>query len=106
MDAIADRVPNTVTEALVLLHEQGYTADYELVDGRLCTGNYPSCAVGDVYVDRVYRFEGPSDPGDEMIVFALHDRNNDVRGALAAAYGPDADPEVREHLTGLRQRFD
>ena len=84
----------------------GYTADFELIDGVLNAGpDCPPCDVGRAVVDRLYRFEGPSDPGDEMIVFAVHDPETGVRGTLAAAFGPAADPELREHLTGLRSRF-
>ena len=101
----SDGVPNTVTEAIELLRSRGYVLDYELVDGQLCTGDLPSCPIGEVHVDKVYRFEGPSDPGDEMIVFALHDRRVDARGVLASAFGHAADPEVREHLSGLHHRW-
>lgn len=98
--------PSTVTEALELLREEGYVADYEIVAGRLCTGHIDTCAVGDVVVERVFRFEGPSDPGDEMIVFGLLDPHSGNRGTLASAFGPAADPEVREHLVGLSRRWE
>lgn len=102
----ADRVPVTVTDAVELMREQGYTADFELVDGALRGGggNAP-CPVDVAVVERVYRFEGPSDPGDLMIVFGLRDPVADVRGTLAAAYGPAADPELYEHLSALHARY-
>jgi hypothetical protein len=89
------------------MRQQGYTADFELVDGMLHTdgGNSPR-AIGEVVVERVYRFEGPSDPGDEMIVFGLLDPAADIRGTLAAAFGPQADPELNEHLSDLSKRWD
>ncbi|MEZ5137410.1 MAG: hypothetical protein R2711_01060 [Acidimicrobiales bacterium] len=43
-------------------------------------------------VEKLYRFEGPSDPGDEMVVFGLRDPISDRRGVLATGYGPAADP--------------
>ena len=90
--------PDTVTEALRLLTAEGYTSAYELRDHVL----YPSsaqdgagaCQVGDAVVERVYRFEGPSDPGDEMVVFGIQDPNTGLRGTLASAFGSAADPEV------------
>lgn len=98
--------PTTVTEAVDLLIRDGYTADFELVDGALRTegGNSP-CAVGEVVVERLYRFEGPSDPGDQMIVFGLLDPISDIRGTLASAFGPAADPELYEHLAHLSSRW-
>jgi len=99
--------PRTVTEALESLHREGYTADFQLVDGALRPdgGNSP-CPIDEAVVEHFYRFEGPSDPGDQMIVFALLDPNTGVRGSLAAAYGPVADPALYDHLTVLRRRVD
>ncbi len=99
--------PVTVTEAVDMLRRHGYTADFELVDGALRTegGNSP-CAIGEAVVERLFRFEGPSDPGDQMIVFGLFDPVSDVRGTLAAAFGPAADPELYGHLSDLSTRWD
>jgi hypothetical protein len=55
-------------------------------------------------VDRVYRFEGQSDPGDEAIVFGLRCGNCGARGSLASGYGPSADPEVLDRLSYLAER--
>jgi hypothetical protein len=94
------RSPSTVTEALDALWRAGYTVDYQLVDGALRAegGNAP-CPIDQAIVERFYRFEGPSDPGDQMIVFAVLDPNTGLRGSLAAAYGPAADPDLYDHLT-------
>ena len=98
--------PDTVTDAIELLRTQGYDADFELVDGQLCiAGRGALCSASRAEVERLYRFEGPSDPGDLMIVFGLHDPVSGVRGTLASAYGPVADPELYEHLTDLSSRF-
>ena len=101
------RSPSTVTEALDALREAGYTLDFELVDGSLRAegGNAP-CPIEQAVVERVYRFEGPSDPGDEMIVFGVRDPNTGDRGSLAAAYGPAADPDLYDHLTRLSRRVE
>lgn len=100
-------MPDTVTEALHLLVADGYTSDFRLVDGALVTaGQGPLCRVEDVRVERMYRFEGDSDPGDEMVVFGLRDPGTDERGTLASAFGPAADPEVLDHLAYLAARVD
>jgi hypothetical protein len=100
-----DRTPDTVTEALQLLRSEGYTAEYELVDGVLRADSGTACSVDEVAVERLYRFEGPSDPGDEMIVFALCDPLTSTRGTLAAAFGHSADPDLYQHLGDLTHRF-
>jgi hypothetical protein len=94
--------PSTVTEAVEALRQAGYTADYQLVDGvlRADGGNAP-CPIEEAVVERFFRFEGPSDPGDQMIVLAVRDPNTGVRGSLAVAYGPAADPRLYQHLSGL-----
>ena len=102
-----DEVPVTVTGAIDVLRRQGYTAGFELVDGALRSDDGRSeCATDAAIVERQYRFEGPSDPGDQMIVFGLLDPTTDVRGTLAAAYGPLADPDLYEHLSRLGTRSD
>lgn len=98
--------PETVVDALDLLRSQGYDTEFQLVDGCLrADGAELQCPTEDAVVERLFRFEGPSDPGDEMVVFGLRDPSSGVRGVLASGFGPSADPEVLDHLTGLASRF-
>lgn len=98
--------PDTVTEAIRMLKADGYAADFEMLDGAIrWNDRVQHCAVDTMVVERLFRFEGPSDPGDEMVVFGLYDPATDTRGALASAFGPSADPEVLERLVGLTTRF-
>jgi hypothetical protein len=99
--------PNTVTEALEILRGLGYTADFELDGDQLrSTAGEAVCPVQQAVVEHLYRFEGPSDPGDEMVVFGLRDPSTGARGTLATAFGHAADPELARHLADLRRRFD
>ncbi len=99
--------PDTVTEALRLLRDDGYVADFELIDGAIRWEHRTnSCAVDAVVVERLFRFEGPSDPGDEMVVFGLYDPVTGARGALASGFGPSADPDMLDHLVGLASRHE
>jgi len=98
--------PDTVTEAIRALKADGYLADFEMIDGAIrWASRAKQCAVDAVVVEHLFRFEGPSDPGDEMIVFGLYDPATDTRGALASAFGSSADPEVLDHLVGLTTRY-
>ena len=98
--------PETVVEALELLKSQGYETEFQLIDGALhCDAHDRLCPATDAVVERLFRFEGPSDPGDEMIVFGLLDPITGRRGVLASGFGPAADPELLDHLTGLATRF-
>ncbi len=99
--------PETVVDALRLLADEGYETEFQLRDGRLrCNEDDTECSVTDARVERLFRFEGPSDPGDEMIVFALVDPVTGRKGVLASGFGRSADPEIMDHLVGLASRFD
>lgn len=99
--------PDTVTEAIAFLHDAGYDLDLQLVDGNLVHDSAcVTCRTEDAVVERLFRFEGPSDPGDEMIVLGVRDPHTGRRGVVASAYGPAADPEIIEHLHGLASRHE
>jgi hypothetical protein len=94
--------PDTVTEAMAYLVKAGYKDEIRLVTGGL------ECDVVDgVYdaeqavVDYTFRFEGPSDPGDEAIVLGITLPDWGVKGVLASAYGYDVEPEDAEILRAL-----
>jgi hypothetical protein len=99
---MTDRVPDTVTEAVTELEDAGYTSPFlqrgaELVC--LACGTPHPLLVG--VVDAFYRFEGPSDPGDEAIVLGVRCGECGARGTLVSAFGPDADPDAFEHLARI-----
>jgi len=84
----------TVTDATRRLQEAGYTGNWyandagQLVCGECGTAFDPA----DVVVDEVLRFEGQSDPDDEMILYAVRGPC-DHRGVYSAAYGSYQSPE-------------
>jgi hypothetical protein len=94
--------PDTVTEAVNLLEAEGYTHQFGVQDHGLKCGSCgtlhdPTQAV----IDRIFRFEGDSDPGDEAIVLGLRCPHCDLLGTLVSAYGPSADPDEVDVLTKL-----
>jgi hypothetical protein len=98
--------PDTVVDAEALLRESGYESELILVDGHLrWSGEDLTCSTADAVVEHLYRFEGPSDPGDEMIVFGVRDPATGRRGYLSSGFGPAADPDVMDHLAGMAARF-
>ncbi len=100
--------PDTVTEAILHLGAEGYDVPVHMLDGGVLrfSGAERPCPIDEVEVEQVFRFEGDSDPGDEMIVFGVRYPQCDLRGTLVSAYGPAADPDMLEHLTFLTQRFE
>lgn len=103
-DVLASGV-STVTDALSVLAADGYDDDLRLGDGGL---DCPSCGTTHptdlVEVDRVFRFEGPSDPADEAIVLGLRCPACGARGSLVSAYGPDADPALADAFVYLARK--
>jgi hypothetical protein len=101
---LADSV-STVTDAVALLGREGYGDDLHLdgegLDCRSCGTSHPADLVE---VDRVFRFEGPSDPADEAIVLGLHCPACGARGSLVSAFGPDADPALADAFVYLAAR--
>ena len=52
-------------------------------------------------VDVVYRLEGPSDPADEAVLFAVT-MPCGHRGVFPATYGNDTEPDVVDVVKRLR----
>ena len=96
---------STVTEAVELLAREGYAEDLHLggdgLDCSSCGTNHPTDLVE---VDRVFRFEGPSDPADEAIVRGLRCPACGAKGSLVSAFGPDADPALAEAFVYLARK--
>jgi hypothetical protein len=99
--------PETVLEAVQLLESEGYTATLTiLTDGTIRCGSCSQThAVSDALVDRVYRFEGASDPDDEAIVLGVRCPQCDAKSTFVSAFGPNADPAVLDRLQMLDARF-
>ena len=82
--------PDTVTEATRLLASSGYAANVTLLDGGVLrfSGVDASCGLDEAVVERMYRFEGDSDPGDEMVVFGLLFPRANVGSCRPSAWPP------------------
>jgi hypothetical protein len=85
-----ERNYDTVTEAVNDLKKRGYTSDLSMEAEKdylfeKSTGTQLSPA--DFAIDEVYRFEGMTDPGDEMIVYAISANDKNVKGIVVNAFG-------------------
>ena len=85
---------DTVTEAMTDLKKLGYTIDFSIVTEKeclVCHRTETELSPDDFKIDSFYRFEGDSDPGDEMIVYAISSNKNNLKGIVVSAYGIYAD---------------
>ncbi len=98
--------PTSVLEAVESLEREGYTATIVLrADGVHCGACGTVHTFDRAEVERVYRFEGPSDPDEEAIVYGIRCEECGAGGTLVSAFGPGADPEVTDRLVMLDARF-
>jgi hypothetical protein len=99
--------PETVLDAVRRLATEGFAASFTLTsDGLRCSACSECPTLEKAEVVRVYRFEGPSDPDEEAVVYALRCPACNAAGTLVSAFGPGADPELADRLVMLDARFD
>jgi hypothetical protein len=77
--------PETLTQTMNRLKGKGYIAD--LNKQLPVLEDDPES----FHIDAVYRFEGPTDPGDEMILYAISSGKHNLKGVLTNAFGMYAD---------------
>ena len=95
----------TLSEVLNNLKAEGYTTDFNLKHNCLvCQGNALQLHPEDFVVDRHYRFEGNTDPGDEAIVYAISSDKYNMKGTLVNGYGIYSDEMSNEMMAALQER--
>ena len=98
--------PATVLDAVHQLEAEGFGESFSLrPDGLHCGACGTSHLTSAAEVVRVHRFEGPSDPDEEAVVYALRCPVCGAGGMLVSSFGPAADPEVVDRLILLEERF-
>lgn len=101
-DAASPIAPGGVTEAVELLRADGYDDSIEVsVDGIWCAGCNTFHSVDGVVQQRIYRFEGASNPDDLSIVVGLRCLICGRTGIVVSAYGPGAEPRLFEILNQI-----
>lgn len=80
---------STQSEVVEALIAEGFTENLSIDDaGRIVSSNVQWDAA-DIVVERVFRFEGMSDPGDEAILVAVTCPDG-IQGSLTMPYGREA----------------
>lgn len=93
----------TVTQAINDLTARGYEISFSLEQDYLHAPQR-QCRLSpkEFQVDEFHRFEGETDPGDEMIVYAISAIDGSVKGTLVNAYGTYADTASDALVSKLR----
>lgn len=85
---------DTVSEATNDLLLRGYTTNFSLMNEEeclVCHKTSVQLSPDDFEIDEIHRFEGMTDPGDEMIVYAISSPKYNMKGVVVNAYGMYAD---------------
>lgn len=78
---------DTVSEAVAGLQQRGYTGNLNLQQEYLACSSGVQLKPDEFHIDEVYRFEGDTDPGDEMVVYAISSASKNYKGILVNAFG-------------------
>jgi hypothetical protein len=93
----------TSSETINGLIKAGYTHDFNIKEDCLvCDETNTVLSPDDFTIDKVYRFEGATNPEDESIVYAISSTKSDIKGFLVNGYGTSADEASAKLVEKLR----
>lgn len=99
---------DTASEAINALVKQGYTTNFSLVTEKeclLCHSTSQELSPEDFEIDEIHRFDGMTDPADEMIVYAVSSDKYAMKGVVVNAYGVYADNAKSRIVKKLHQHI-
>ena len=78
----------TSLEAIQDLNKRGYTSNLSLEGDTIDDEDRDiKMTADDIEIDEFYRFEGPSNPDDMSIVYAVTSKKYNLKGVLINAFG-------------------
>ncbi len=98
---------DTVSEAINQLAQKGYTTDFEVLkeqDCLVCKQTAKQLSPDEFVIDETHRFEGETDPGDEMIVYAISSQKHGIKGIVVNGYGTYADADTYKIVERLKKK--
>ena len=92
----------TLSETINGLINLGYNHDFNISDECLvCHHANVTLSPSDFQIDKVYRFEGESNPEDQSILYAISSPKFDIKGVLVNGYGISSDEETSKVIEKL-----
>lgn len=78
----------TLSETINSLLLVGYIHDFNIQEDCItCHQTKDALSPNDFQIDKVYRFEGASNPDDQAILYAISSPNFKLKGTLVNGYG-------------------
>ncbi|MBK9270286.1 MAG: phosphoribosylpyrophosphate synthetase [Saprospiraceae bacterium] len=82
----------TLSETINALQKIGYTMDFNIREACLvCQQAGIEMSAEEFKIDKVYRFEGSSNPDDQSILYAISSEKYQIKGVLVNGYGISAE---------------
>jgi uncharacterized Fe-S cluster protein YjdI len=92
----------TLSEAIEGLREQGFTENFNLKQHCIeCRDGEYKILHDEFQIVKYFRFEGPSDPADESILYAISSDKYQLKGVLVNGYGISSEELTNEMLDKL-----
>lgn len=93
----------TLSETINGLKKDGYDHDFNIQEECVvCSIHQIRLSPEEFEIDKVYRFEGESDPADEAILYAISSPTHGLKGVLVNGYNISSDAESNKLISKLR----
>ena len=93
----------TLSETINALSKLGYTHDFNIKDECIvCHKTNVILSPDNFQIDKIYRFEGASDPDYQSILYAISSLNSDIKGVLVNGYGISSDDSTSKLVEKLK----
>ena len=93
----------TLSETINGLKKDGYLLDFNIQQQRIvCHQTNTVLSPEDFGIDKVYRFEGASNPDDQSVLYAISSHKSDMKGVLVNGYGVYTDAATDAIIARLK----
>ena len=95
----------TLSQTMNALKKEGYNHEFQVGETcLLCHHAEISLAPEEFQTDKIYRFEGESNPSDESILYAISSTQHQVKGLIVNGYGATFSNASAELVARLNER--
>ena len=93
----------TLSETINGLIKIGYTHDFNInEDALFCHQTNSILPPSEFQIDKIYRFEGESNPDDQSILYAISSSKYGIKGTLVNGYGISFDESTSKLVEKLK----